>query len=196
MIDFYGSPQSSAGRTHWMLEEVGVPYEYHRIDLHDAEQRAAYRAINPSGRVPFLVDGELRMAESAAINLYLAERYKPEMWGWTAAERAKIYEWTLWGMTNLLSDALAVMQAALRQERTREAPIEAARRCQRLLDQLETGLADGYLVGRRFTVADVNAGSTVNLALRAQAAEPGPRTRAWIDSLRARPAYERAARQE
>ena len=52
-IVFYGSPMSSAGRTHWMLEEIQVPYEYKRISLREGDnKKPEFLAINPGGRFP------------------------------------------------------------------------------------------------------------------------------------------------
>jgi glutathione S-transferase len=194
MIIFYGAPASSAGKTHWMLEEVGVPYEYRRVDLQDALVMEEFRQINPGGKVPFVIDGDLRLFESAAINLYLAERYRPELFATAPAERALCYQWSFWALTNLQPEALGFMMQVMRPEGTRdEAAVAAARdTLAQLLTTVEVALTGPYLVGGRFSVADVNAGAIVNLALRAGAAAPGPRVATWMEALRARPAYQRA----
>lgn len=194
MLIFYGAPASSAGKTHWMLEEVGLPYEYRRVDLRDPLVREEFRQLNPAGTVPFIIDGDLRMVESAAINLYLAERYKPELLPAAGVGRALCYQWSFWGITNLQPEALAFMFQVMRPEGTRDDLVMAAARekVARLLEHLELALAGPFLVGDHFTVADVNAGAVVNLALRAGAAQGGPRITAWMESLRARPAYQRA----
>jgi sodium/potassium-transporting ATPase subunit alpha len=74
MIIFYGSPSSSATRSQWLLEELGVPYEYRRVDTRKprAERGDELRQVSPMAKVPALVDGDVRIIESAAINLYLA----------------------------------------------------------------------------------------------------------------------------
>jgi glutathione S-transferase len=194
MIIFYGAPASSAGKTHWMLEEVGVPYEYRRVDLDDPLVMEEFRRLAPGGRVPFIIDGDLRLFESAAINLYLAERYKPELFPDPPIERALCYQWSLWGLTNLQPEALVFMSQVMRPEGARDEKVMSAARdaVTQMIAQLESALTEPYLVGNRFTVADVNAGAVVNLALRAGAVQPGPRVTMWIESLRARPAYQRA----
>ncbi len=194
MITFFGAPASSAGKTHWMLEEVGVPYEYRRVELRDPVSLTEFKSINPGGKVPFLVDGDLRLFESVAINLYLAERYRPQLLPSSPEGRALVYQWSLWGITNLQPDALAYMFQAMSPQGVRdEAAMAATReRVGKLFDQIEAALTGPYLLGDHFTVADVNAGAVVNLALRAGAAQPGPRVAAWMESLRARPAYQRA----
>ena len=69
MIQFYGSPASSAGRTHWFSKKLGVPYEYRRADARDGGTRTPeFLALNPSGKIPFLVDGEFKLFESIAID--------------------------------------------------------------------------------------------------------------------------------
>ena len=194
MIQFYGAPMSSAGRTHLMLEEVGVPYEYHRINIRDAAGLAEIRKVNPGGKVPFIVDGDFRLAESCAINFYLAEKYKPELLPRTLEGRTRSLMWSFWAMTNLQPEALLVMHQMMApaEKRRPEAEAEARQRVQSLLDYLETEL-DTYLVDKTFSVADVNAGSVVNLALRVNAGTAGPRTAAWMEGLRARPAWKKVA---
>lgn len=178
-----------------MLEEVGVPYEYHRVELRNPEALAEYRKVCPAGRVPYLIDGDVRLMESVAINLYLAERYAPELFAANPSARARIYQWSLWGITNMQPDALAVMseQHFLPEGERSSVRRDAARkRCQKLIAELEAPLVTPYLMGAHFSVADVNAGSVVNLALRTGAAEPGPRVAAWMERLRSRPAYVKA----
>src|SRR5690349_7945183 len=102
MITFFGSPMSSAGRTHWMLEEAGVPYEYKNVNVREGQQKTPeLLAANPTGKIPAIVDGELKLGESMAINLYLAEKYAPATMPAEPGHRAKVYEWSFWAATNL-----------------------------------------------------------------------------------------------
>jgi glutathione S-transferase len=194
MIIFFGAPASSAGKTHWMLEEVGASYEYRRVDLKDPETAAEYRTVNPGGKVPFIVDGDIRLFESVAINFYLAERYKPELMPKDPIERALCYQWSIWAITNVQPEVLTVMIEHFKPEGARNdaALTRAMTHVARLLAQLESSLKGPYLLGNHFTVADVNAGAVINLALRTGAASPGPQVSAWMEQLRARPAYQRA----
>ncbi len=57
-MKLYYAPKTRAGRVRWMLEELGVPYELHRLDLASGEHRTPeYLAVHPLGRVPALLDG-------------------------------------------------------------------------------------------------------------------------------------------
>jgi glutathione S-transferase len=197
MIHFYGAPMSSAGRTHWMLEECGAPYEYHRINVRDPAAKAEILKVNPGGKIPFLVDGDLRLPESIAINLYLAEKYAPALWSTSVEDRARITAWSLWSITNLQPFALEVMRHTMmlpEDKRRPEAVVEGKAGTQRHLDELEAALpAGGFLVGGKLSVADINVGSTVNLTSMIGIAL-GPKTKAWLDALKARPAYQSAAK--
>ena len=80
MLQLYGNARSRAMRCLWMLEEVGQPYQLvdkslRADDLHSAD----YLKLNPNARIPTLVDGELVLWESMAINLYLAQKYPGPM---------------------------------------------------------------------------------------------------------------------
>ena len=198
MIELYGSPASSSGRTRWMLEEVGVPYEYKRIDTRTAQTRSPeYLSVYPGGKIPALRDGDRVLGESMAINFYLAEKYKPELMPSDLLERAQVYQWSFWSLTNVQPDLLTIMFDSMRAPEVRNAPaVEAANaRLAPLLAFLEQSLQGrDFLVGNRFTVADVNAGSVVTLARAIKLLDGLPNTSTWMERLAARPAYQRASK--
>ena len=188
---------SSAGRTHVMLEECGVPYQYHQVDMRDPAAKAAYLKVNPGGKVPFLVDGDLRIPESIAINFYLAEKYAPHLWSAELPERARIYAWSLWGISTLQAETLRVLHHMLIAPEDRRSSYEIEhgnQQVQRHLDHLEAELPrDGFLVGGRPTVADINVASVVNLCVALGAERLGARTSTWLAANKARPAWQKAA---
>ena len=110
MIVCWGAPNSSAGRTHWLLEELGVPYEYRRVQF--AEKPADFLAVSPGGKVPALKDGDIELFESMAINGYLAEKYGPELAGRDNAERARIWQWSLWSIAKPCASSQAIARSA------------------------------------------------------------------------------------
>jgi glutathione S-transferase len=179
-----------------MLEEVGVPYEYRQVDLSQprAERPAEFRAASPSGKVPALIDGDVQLFESMPINLYLAERYRPELGPRDSGERAQMLQWCFWVAMNVHPLLIAVLY------HTRLLPVE-----QRRPEEAEQnrGWAADYftaldralegrdwLVGGRFTVADVNVGAIAEQADRSGVAL-GANIQAWMKRFQARPAYQR-----
>lgn len=178
MIIFYGAPASSAGRTHLMLEECGVPYEYRKVDLRNPASVEELRKVHPPARVPFIIDGDVRLQESIAINFYLAEKYAPALWRTDLVQRAQIYAWSLWSITNLQPLSMA----------------SGTDRAQLYLDELDAHLAGGYVVGDSISVADINVASVVNLAAAFGAGKPGANTQTWLAGLKARPSWQKVAR--
>ena len=76
-MKLYWCPKTRASRIVWMLEELDEPYERVLVDLSDKEapRPAGFLEASPMGKVPALADGEVKMSESAAICLYVADRY-------------------------------------------------------------------------------------------------------------------------
>src|SRR4051812_39833173 len=98
MITLYGHAASRASRNVWLLEELGTPYKHVAIKVRSADtQKPEYLTLNPSGKVPALIDGDVQMIESLAINLYLGQTYGTgSLWPASKKDQAKILEWTLW----------------------------------------------------------------------------------------------------
>jgi GST-like protein len=114
MIDFYTASSSNGQRAAIMLEECGLPYKLHKIDLAGGEQRKAeFLAINPAGAIPALVDHDapggkaVTLAQSGAILFYLAEktgRFLPA----DVSARAYVAQWVLQAMTDTAAASMAI----------------------------------------------------------------------------------------
>jgi glutathione S-transferase len=78
MVVLYHCVSARSFRPLWMLEELGAPYELRMLPFPPRVRERSYLEINPLGTVPFLIDGDTRMTESAAICQYLAERFDPQ----------------------------------------------------------------------------------------------------------------------
>src|SRR3546814_2080662 len=75
-MKLYGTPPTRVRRAIWLLNELGLEYEHCPVDLMQGEaQRPAFLDLNPAAKVPVLVDGDVVLTESAAIQLYLAEKH-------------------------------------------------------------------------------------------------------------------------
>jgi glutathione S-transferase len=138
---------------HAALAEIGVEYELVRIERDAAQADAAYRALNPLGVVPTLVDGDLVLTESAAILLYLADRY-PEA-RLAPEDRAQFYRWLVF-MTNSLQTAFLRVFYPERYGGGDEVSRTAAAEAQGHFEVIERNL-DGrdWLVGDHRTAADL-----------------------------------------
>ena len=101
-------------RSLWALEELGIPYEHVPTDFASDAKKPDFLAINPNGRVPALVDGDVTLFESMAINLYLARKYdKQGLYPRSAADEAR-YVAALIELPALINEALN-MEAQYRQ---------------------------------------------------------------------------------
>ncbi len=145
MLKLYGGARSRASIVQWYLEELEVPYEFVLLDMQaGAHRQPEFLAINPMGKIPAIVDGNIKLWESGAILLYLAEKYgkitlSPE-------QRAELTQWVLF--------ANATLGPGIFVEATRE------RETPRLLNPLNQILErQPFLLGEQFSVVDVAVGS-------------------------------------
>src|SRR5215467_10439624 len=102
MLQLFGNPRSRAMRCLWMLEEIGRPYQLiEKSTRADDLQSAEYQQLNPNARIPTLVDGDLVLWESMAINLYLAQKYQGPMHCATPEVLGIAAQWSFWAMLEI-----------------------------------------------------------------------------------------------
>ena len=202
MIRLYGITQSRAFRPLWLLEELGLDYEQIALDYRGKALEAAdYRALNPNGRIPTLVDGDLVLWESMAIDLYLARRYGGDagLWPETIEGEALTWQWSFWVMSEVEHPLLTVlMHSRVLPEEKRDAGRASRYRgvLQAPFTVLDDALKDReYLVEGRFTVADLNVAAVLSWCKPARVhLDDFPNLTAWMDRCLSRPARKRAQR--
>jgi len=193
-LKIYGVPRSRAFRPLWLAHEAGIPFELVPVDQRKGEQHdPAFLAVNPNGHIPAIDDDGLVLWESMAITLYLAKKRGGPLAPKDLAEDGLMTMWSFWAVTEVESHALQILyNRALRPEaeRNEAAAIAAIETLRKPTAILEKHLADrNFLVGDRFTVADLNVAAVYSYAVPApEAFAAAPRVRAWLDAALARPA--------
>lgn len=210
MLTIYGVYRSRASRNIWLAHEIGLAFRhvpviqaYRLADPEAAEAPLHTRSpeflkINPNGHIPSVDDDGLVLHESLAINLYLARKYGGALGPADAAEDGQMGMWALWAAAEAEPHTLQVLYhrvskpppPAERDPAVAEAAIEALRRPLAALGQ---ALArTGFLVGGRFTTADLNVAEVVRYALAApELFKAAPAVQAWLRVCHARPAFRR-----
>lgn len=190
-MKLYWSPKTRSVRAIWMLEEIGVDYELELVDIRNPERRdsTGFRAASPMGKVPALADGDVLMSESAAICLYLADRYAsgrlaPAL---DDARRGKFLYWLMY--------APAVIEPAMSDKLHGVTPNRGRSGWgdfDLMLETLENGLGDRDWILGDFNAADVMLGSSV-VFMRMFDMLPESRVlAAYADRCLARSAYKKA----
>lgn len=163
MPTIYGNARSRATRCVWALNELGVEYDRVKLDHVAGENKTPeYLALNPSGKVPTLVDGDVVMSESLAINLYLARKYDNGLWPSSEADRARAEQWTMWAAAE--AEPHTVTIAIERMFKPENARDESKAKATEEALAPRLSYIDGYLEGRdflvvdHFTIADLNVG--------------------------------------
>ncbi|MFI5366901.1 MAG: glutathione S-transferase family protein [Candidatus Binatia bacterium] len=198
-MQLYHSFRSRSTRPRWLLEEIGVPYELVRLDRDKgAHKTPEYLKIHPHGVVPALVDGDVTVFESAAICLYLADKFPAAQLAPPpgSAARALYYQWIVYTMATLEPPVLQVFSHTLRLPEAQRSP-RAADEGRRTFTEVARVLAaslDGkpYMLGERFSAADVMIGSTLGWCRRIGLLADQPVLDAYVTRLSARPAFQRA----
>lgn len=192
-MKLYGTPPTRALRVIWLLNELKLEYELVPVDLLRDEHRSRdFLAINPAGRVPVLVDGNLVMTESAAIQLYLADKHPssgfiPD----TVEDRGQMYRWIFFLVTEIEQPLWRIARHTFIYPQEQRSPqdIDLARQeCAEMLAVLERHLQERqFMVADRLTVADFNAAYTLDWANEEKLLEDTPRLREYLGAMYARP---------
>jgi glutathione S-transferase len=195
MYTLYGSPSTAGTAIHWLLLELGVPFEARMLDFEAGEHKApAYLAINPDGVVPTLIIDGAPVTEMAAIATLLAERH-PEA-GFAPAvgspERAAYFSWSFWLAHGLQPGFRAWFypHEPAGQENAEAAQASARARIETGLARLDAHLADrDFIVGDSFTTVDLLA--TILCRWSRNMPKPAtswPNLKRYLDRIRQRPA--------
>ena len=192
MISIYWCPRTRAVRAVFMAEELGVEYELVPVDIRDQASKsgAAFRAASPMGKVPAIADGEVLLADSAAICLYLADRY-PEAGlapVFDDPARGRYLYWMVF-VPGVMEPAMAEKMAGWETSKFSRGWGDY----DSMIETLEGGLDPGpWLLGERFSAADVMVGSTVNFLKLFGVLPESAVLEAYCQRCLARPAYQRA----
>jgi len=180
-------------RVRWVLQELGVDFEAIEVNLPSgAHRRPAFLALNPAGKLPVLVDGDLVLTESLAIVLYLAERF-PEagLLPRDLAQRAQAYRWLLFAATELEQPLWRIARHTGLYPEARRLPAEVAlasddfREMARVLDAHMSGRE--FVVGDRAGIADFVLAYTLDWANEVNLLAGFDGLRAWMTRMYARP---------
>jgi len=205
MLTIYGVYRSRASRAIWLANELGIAFKHVPVmQLYRLSPEAAkttlhtkspeFLKVNPNGHIPAIDDDGLVLNESLAINLYLAKKHGGPLAPANLAEDGQMGMWALWAAIEVEPHSIQVLYHRVgnkpeeRDPKIAAAAIEALRAPFAVLDKQLA--ANGFIVGGRFTVADINAAEVFRYAMAApELFEAAPRVRAWLATCHARPAF-------
>ena len=180
----------------FMLEEAGVPYAREDYGRQFANtQTAEYLAMNPNGKVPTLVDGDVAIWDSNTILRYLAAKHVPRLTGATPAERSEVERWMDWLLATVNAPYLGVFKET--QKPAGERGPELAAQGKELAGAL--AIADGHLKDKdwfalgRLTIADIALAPVLKRCLGFPVERPAfAELDRWMAAIAARPAFKAA----
>jgi glutathione S-transferase len=193
---FYTNPMSRGRMAHWMLEEVGAPYRIELVNLEKGEQKKpTYLAINPMGKLPTIVHRGTVITETGAIIAYLADAFPAAALAPAIGEAARgaYLRWMFYAAGCIDP---AIIDRLLKRAVPERTGALGYGRFEQLVDTLETALTPGpYLLGNRFTAADLYVSGQLSFGLMTQALEPRPVFQAYVARMDERPAHQRCREQ-
>jgi glutathione S-transferase len=206
VLTIYGVYRSRASRNIWLAEELGLDFrvvpvvQVYRLadpaapDAPLNTKSPAFLAINPNGLIPSIDDDGVVLHESLAINLYLAKKHGGTLAPSGLAEDGEMGMWTLWAAAGVEPHSIQVLyHMAAKPEAERDPAIAqaAVAALKGPFAVLDRHLATtGFMVGGRFTVADINVAEVVRYAMPAKALfDAAPNVARWLAACHARAGY-------
>jgi glutathione S-transferase len=193
-MKLYGFGPTRSLRALWALKELDADFEFLPVNLLAGENRHPdFLRLNPTGKTPVLVDGDLVLSESAAIVLYLAEKYPDK--GLLPADlktRAEVYRWVMFAMTELEQPLWRITRHTMLypEEKRLPADIALAREefaaMARVLEHHMEGRQ--FIVGDSITAADCVTAYLIDWADEVHLLDDFPQLRAYLDRMYRRPA--------
>ncbi|CAM2192612.1 glutathione S-transferase family protein [Paraburkholderia sp. A1RI_3L] len=189
----YGFAGTRSQRALWGLKEVDADFEFVSVNLREGEhKRPEFLRINPAGKVPVLIDGDQIIPESAAIVLYLADKYPEKgLMPDDLRERAQAYRWTLFAVTELEQPLWRITRHTLLYppEKRSPADIELAREDFKTMAAILDRHLDGrqFIVGNALSVADCVTAYLIDWANELHLIDTFPQLQAYLERLYARP---------
>ena len=190
MVTLYHHPFSRAAGTIWALEEIAQPYELKFVDImKGAQKEPELLALNPMGKLPILLDGDVVVTEAAAICLYLADRYAPGRLAPALDDpkRATYLRWSLFAPSVIEPGSLAKLSKW--EFKPGQAGWGDYDSMVKAMESAVTGR--DFVLGDTFSMADVVFGGTLRYMLRFKMVEARPLFTAYAERLAARPALQR-----
>lgn len=192
MIDLYTSPTPNGHKASCTLEELGIPYNVHAVDLAKDEQRTdAFLALNPNGRIPVIVDranDDLTVFESGAIMIYLAEaagRLLPT----ESKARARVMSWLMFqmgGVGPMMGQANVFFRYF--PEKIPAAIDRYQNECRRLFEVLDRRLGESEWLGDDYSIADIANWCWVRTYKWSGVSRDGlDNLDRWLEAMKARP---------
>ena len=195
-MKLFWAPQTRSSRAVWMLEEAGVEYELEHIDIRDGgrQDNVDFRAASPMRKVPALKDHNVQMAESAAICLYIADRYCSGILAPTIddPDRGRFLYWLMY--------TPAVIEPTMSEKLNKIQPNRGRNGWgdfKSMINTLSDGLGGNpWILGEHFTAADVMLGSSVHFLQLFDLLGDAPALTDYVNRCRQRPAFQTAQSKE
>lgn len=192
-LTFYHAPNSRSASVRFLLEELGVPFDLHALNLKKNEQRdPAYLAVNPMGKVPALKHGDTLVTEQPAVLMYLADLF-PQAGLAPALDDAQRAAYLRWMIYYGSCFEPAVVDLAMKREPAPPSMCPYGS-YDTVLATLSGQLRSGpWMLGERFSAADVLWGSALGWTMMFKLVPELPEFTAYVERVKARPAAQRAA---
>jgi glutathione S-transferase len=205
MLKVYGIKSSRTARTLWLCRELGLSIDNVAVNFADPTSKTPeFLAANPSGKIPVIDDDGFQLAESMAINIYLAKKHSSPLLPKDLQGEAKVLQWSFWVVSEIekplllamfqrMKDPIDPVAAKYFRERNplnpevERAALEALEKPLTYMNEQLAGR--DYLLGKEFTLADLNVASVLAWLFPARIdLSSKPNVQAWLSRCLARPA--------